>query len=246
MDKDKLLQYLGSSWPLRCFQSIGSTNTLAKQWAREGAPHGAAVLADQQTAGRGRLGRSFFSPDGGLYLSLIVDSAGQGPGQLTTLAAVAVREAVLETTGQQLRIKWVNDLLFDGRKVCGILTEGILLDGALSRAVIGIGLNTGPMQLPQELELIAGSLHREGQLIDREALAACIIRRILEGLPAIPAHMAAYRRHCLTLHQQVCFAYQGRQREGVAAMIDDEGALIVDTAEGPLRLMAGEVSLHAG
>lgn len=243
MDARRMQALMGEGWPLRCFDSIDSTNTHAKAWAREGAPYGAAVLADQQTAGRGRLGRSFFSPGGGLYLSLVVDSSGHAAGQLTTLAAVAVQQAVLQVTGLQLQIKWVNDLLLQGRKVCGILTEGIVLDGALSRAVIGIGLNTGPMQLPPELTAIAGSLYREGRTIDREALAAQIIQCILDGLPVIPAHMAAYRQHCLTLGQAVRFNHEGRQLEGVAAGIDDEGALLVDTAEGPLRLMAGEVSL---
>lgn len=244
LDAVRMRALLPGGAPLRCFDSVGSTNTLAKQWAREGAPHGAAVLAGQQTAGRGRLGRSFYSPEGGLYLSLIVDSGGHQPGQLTTLAAVAVREAVARVTGQQLRIKWVNDLLLHGLKACGILTEGIVLEGRLARAVIGIGINTGPMHLPEELAAIAGSLY-QGRAVDREALAAEVIRRILEGLPQIPQHMAAYRQHCLTLHQRVGFPYEGRQREGVAAGIDHEGALLVDTDGGRIRLLAGEVSLRS-
>ncbi|NLD35175.1 MAG: biotin--[acetyl-CoA-carboxylase] ligase, partial [Clostridiales bacterium] len=126
MDVDRIRALLGRGLPLRCLGSIDSTNTMAKQWARQGVPHGAAVLADRQTAGRGRLGRSFFSPEGGLYMSLIVDSVGIPPGQLTTLAAVAVLRAAEQVTGRQLHIKWVNDLLLDGRKVCGILTEGIV------------------------------------------------------------------------------------------------------------------------
>ena len=244
MDSGRIAALLGQEWPLRCFDSIDSTNTLAKQWAREGAPHGAAVLADRQTAGRGRLGRSFFSPEGGLYMSLIVDSAGIPPGQLTTLAAVAVLRAVAQTTGQMLQIKWVNDLLLDGRKVCGILTEGIVQGNTLARSVIGIGLNTGPMRFPEELQDIAGTLHQPGRPVDREMLAARIISGILAGIPHMPAHMDAYRTHCLTLGQQVCFQHEGRPRVGVAASIDDDGALWVDTPEGPLHLVAGEVSLR--
>ena len=244
MDSGRIATLLGQECPLRCFDSIDSTNILAKQWAREGAPHGAAVLADRQTAGRGRLGRSFFSPEGGLYMSLIVDSAGIPPGQLTTLAAVAVLRAVSQTTGQTLHIKWVNDLLLAGRKVCGILTEGIVQGDTLARSVIGIGLNTGPMRFPEELQDIAGTLHQPGRPVDREMLAARIISGILAGIPHMPAHMDAYRTHCLTLGQQVCFQHEGRPRVGVAASIDDDGALWVDTPEGPLHLVAGEISLR--
>lgn len=233
-------------WPdsIRHFPSIDSTNTYAKAWARQGAPHGALVLADRQTAGRGRLGRQFFSPQGGLYMSLILDSRAALPGQLTTLAAVAVREAVALVTGQQLGIKWVNDLLLDGRKVCGILAEGIVMEGRLGRSVIGIGINTGPVQLPEELRHSAGSLYVEGQLVDREALCQAIaLNIILEGLPHIPAHMDSYRAHCLTLGQAVCFQHQGSSRQGIARAIDDAGGLWLDTQEGPLHLVAGEVSL---
>jgi len=245
MDVDRIRALLGRGLPLRCLGSIDSTNTMAKQWARQGVPHGAAVLADRQTAGRGRLGRSFFSPEGGLYMSLIVDSVGIPPGQLTTLAAVAVLRAAEQVTGRQLHIKWVNDLLLDGRKVCGILTEGIVQGDAVARSVIGIGVNTGPMALPMELEQTAGSLHLPGQPVDREALAAQIIGGILDGLPRVPAHMADYRARCITLGQQVAFVHEGRPRIGVAARMDDDGALWIATPEGPLRLLAGEVSLQA-
>ena len=168
---------------------------------------------------------------------------GHPPGRLTTLAAVTVLRGGADHRAT-LQIKWVNDLMLARRKVCGILTEGIMQEGAIARAVIGIGVNTGPLHLPPELTGVAGTLHRPDRPMDRETLAARIISGVLSGLPLVPAHMDEYRAHCLTLGQQVAFEHQGRPRVGVAARIDDDGALWVDTTEGPLRLLAGEVSLR--
>ncbi len=239
MDSQRISQFLKTPAPLRCFSVIDSTNLHAKQWAKDGAPFGAVVLADRQTAGRGRLGRSFFSPQGGLYLSIVLPPQ-QQPGQLTTLAAVAVREAVLKHDRHDLNIKWVNDLLLKGKKVCGILVEGLAEGGGLSHAVLGIGLNTADAAFPDELAKTAAVL----KVADRERLAADIINRVTAGLNHMPAHMDAYRAHCLTLGRQVAFTHEGQQRTGIAQDVDDSGALLVQTPDGPLRLFAGEVSVR--
>ncbi len=240
MNCQRILQALDTPAPLRCFDSVDSTNLQAKQWARQGAPFGAAVLADSQTAGRGRLGRGFYSPDGGLYLSLILPPQ-QSPGQLTTLAAVAVRRAVQTHAGVSLGIKWVNDLLLDGKKVCGILVEGLAEARGLTHAVLGIGLNTFDADFPQALRDSAGTL----PVTHREPLAAAIINQVMAMLPRVPDHMAEYRAHCLTLGQRVAFEHEGVQRAGIARQVDEEGALWVDTRKEPLRLLAGEVSIRA-
>lgn len=240
MDSQRIALYLHSPAPIRCFDSIDSTNLHAKAWARDGAPFGAAVLADCQTAGRGRMGRSFFSPEGGLYLSVILPPQ-QAPGRLTTLAAVAVRRAVLARLGPPLQIKWVNDLLHNGRKVCGILVEGIADATGLTHAVLGIGLNTFSAAFPEELRAKAGSLI----VPDREGLAAAILNEVHAGLPRIPAHMPAYRAHCVTLNRPVSFVHEGEKRTGIAREVDDDGGLLVDTPDGELRLFAGEVSVTA-
>ncbi|MDD4080783.1 MAG: biotin--[acetyl-CoA-carboxylase] ligase [Eubacteriales bacterium] len=240
MNQERLQSFLSQPHPLRCFEALDSTNTYAKAWAREGAPHGAAVTADEQTKGRGRRGRAFCSPKGGLYMSVVVENARATPGQLTTLAAVASLEAVEEITGQRLKIKWVNDLIFEGKKVAGILSEGVIISGVLAKSVIGIGINLGPGDLPVPG---ADSLYREGLAIDRERLAAGIINHILDGLPRVPAHMAVYRNRCLTLGQTVTFEHENQPQSGLATGIDDEGALLVRTAGGVIRLIAGEVSV---
>ncbi|MDD3573076.1 MAG: biotin--[acetyl-CoA-carboxylase] ligase [Eubacteriales bacterium] len=240
MNAQKLQSYFPKPHPLRCFEALDSTNTHARVWAARGAPHGAAVFADEQSKGRGRRGRAFCSPKGGLYMSLVVENGRAAPGQLTTLAAVAALEAVEEVTGQRLMVKWVNDLIFEGQKVAGILAEGVIISGALAKSVIGIGLNLGPAELPVPG---AGTLYREGFDIDRERLGASIVNRILEGLPQAPRHMASYRDRCLTLGQWVAFEYENQPRSGLAEGIDDEGALMVKTDGGVLRLIAGEVSV---
>ena len=243
MDEKRIRQYLRHPLTIQCYDSLPSTNSLAKSWALQGAPQGSAVFADSQTAGRGRRGHSFYSPPGGLYMSLIVDVTGYAPGQLTTLAAVAAARSIAVVTGQQILIKWVNDLLQNGNKVGGILAEGILIEGRLSKSVIGIGLNTGEADFPPELSPTAGKLSIAGQPYDREQLAALIINEILESLHLIPAHMETYRLRCLTLGKQVSFLYEGHERNGIALDVDDNGELIVQTAKGDIRLLAGEVSL---
>lgn len=243
MKTDEVLRFLDAPIPLQVFEVLDSTNTLAKAWAREGLAGPGAVLAARQTAGRGRRGRSFYSPDGGIYMSLVVDSLGLHPGTLTTLAAVAVAEAVMKQTGQELHIKWVNDLLLNGKKVCGILTEGVLVDNQLKTSVIGIGINTGPAQFPQELADIAGTLHTDSTPIHREQLAARIIQEILNGLPLIPAHIQTYRTLCLTLGRSVRFVQNNQVYEGVAVDVDDEGRLMMKTGAGTIPVLAGEVQL---
>ncbi len=244
MDALKIECLLRLPGPIRCYGEIDSTNTFAKAWAYEGAPHGAAVLADHQLAGRGRLGRSYYSPPGGLYMSVILDTGGIPPGMVTTLAAVSVLRSVKAVSGQTLRIKWVNDLLLEGRKVCGILAESLSMQRQPSRVVLGIGINTVSVAFPPEIEDTAGTLAREGVDLDREWLAAAILNDLTAGLALCPGHLDDYRANCVTLGREVRFSYDGRLRTGRAKDVDTAGALLVDTAEGSLRLEAGEVSVR--
>lgn len=244
MDKQALRDLIAA--PLLFFEETPSTNKEALRWAKEGAPPGALILADQQTMGRGRMGRSFFSPEGGLYMSLIVDAAPHLAGGLTTLAAVAVCEAVQAVCGKALAIKWVNDCLLDGRKVCGILAEG-LIQMLPPRAVIGIGVNVLPCDFPTELKTKAGSLYAKGETppaLVRERLAAAIRKEILDGLPHLPRHMDAYRAKCLTLGREVEAVFEGRPICGLASAVRDDGALMVETADGTIALTAGEATVR--
>lgn len=243
MDANRITSLLATQSQVLVFDELPSTNDLAMDLARQGAAQGSLVLARHQTRGRGRRGRNFYSPRGGLYLSLILDSQGQSPGLLTTLAALCAREAVLRVCGADLSIKWINDLILDGKKVGGILCEGIYGGAFGDKVVVGLGLNTGEMDLPEELKQIAGSLAGDGKPVDQEALAARFVQEVLQGLARMPSHLSAYQRHCQTLGQQVAFEQSGQVITGEARAVDEQGCLLVQTKTGLIRLMDGDVSL---
>ncbi len=162
------------------YACVSSTNTLLRRMADDGAPEGTVVLADAQTAGRGRMGRQFYSPDGGLYMSVLLRPAGSAARALgiTTRAAVAVAKVIERHTGRAAAIKWVNDVYQNGKKVCGILTEGKCApDGSLVYAVLGIGVN---LCLPsggfdESIRDSAGAIFAPGEDFDREAFAHDIL-----------------------------------------------------------------------
>ena len=239
-----LLQSLLPDTPIQAPEETSSTNTDARRWLQNGAAHGSLVAADRQTAGRGRLGRSFASAGGGLYMSVVIKSD-LPAGVLTTLCAVAVRRAVKALTGITADIKWVNDLQVNGKKICGILCEGVWQGDRLLGVIAGIGLNICQREFPEGLRDIAASLYPDGHSpVDPARFCAAIWKEIFTLLPLAPAHMAEYRQACLTLGQRVYWENAAGRREGIARDADDTGALLIDTAEGPVVLAAGEVSVR--
>ncbi len=214
---------------------VDSTNTRLKELAEQGAPEGTVVVAREQTAGRGTVGRSFFSPRGeGLYLSVLLRPKAD-PAQLFTLTgrgAVAVRDAIETACGAPCRIKWLNDIYLHGRKVCGILTE---LSPDLSYVVMGVGVNltqTAQTFEAQGLGQIATSLAAEGYSPDGEELAACILEELAKMYRRFPEGkedcLRRYRTHCLTIGRQVTWRENGREHEGTATAIDEDFALVVE------------------
>ncbi len=240
---EKIAAYAGYPRALiSVFDSLPSTNTHLSALAREGAPAGRVILAETQTAGRGRLGRSFFSPAGsGIYLSILLRPKTLDAGKLTTLAAVVVADAISRVCGIEVGIKWVNDLIFDGKKLCGILAEGAGADFA----VLGIGINVTKSAFPPELADIATSLEEvTGEAPDRNRLIAEILKRLtkadLEGF----SHMDEYRRRSLTLGKWVNILGSGETV--FVRAIEDDGALLVEDPTGqPRRISSGEVSVRA-
>ena len=219
--------------PLYLYDTIDSTNTECRRRLAAGEER-CLVLADRQTAGRGRSGKNFFSPPrAGLYMSLLFRPEG-GPANavgITTYTAVCVARAVETLTGRACGIKWVNDLYLDGKKVCGILTEAV---GA--HVIVGIGVNLLPTAVPPELTGIMGCIGASGV---RDALAGTVARSLLDYVPGDVSHMDEYRRRSVVLGRRVRFG----DREGIAAAIGDDGGLVVETAEGPVTLRSGEISL---
>ncbi len=214
-----------------------STNERAKALAAGGAPHGTVVTADEQTAGRGRQGRSWVAPAGtALLMSVLLRELDEGDAVLPLAAAVAVCEACERAAGVSCAIKWPNDVWIDGRKVAGILVEGRPQEGW---AVLGIGLNvsTASEDFPPELRELATSL---GMDVPADALLEPLLDRLGARLSEPQADVVAAWRERDALRGQTVRWAEG---EGTAAGITDAGELVVDTAGGRVELGAGEVHL---
>ncbi len=230
---------------------LDSTNNRAKALAAAGAAHGTTVIADSQSGGRGRLGRSFFSPEhSGVYLTVILrpECAPDRAGLLTSLAAVAAARAVEKVSGADVKIKWVNDLYLNGKKICGILTEaGLGLEaGRLEYAVVGIGINVNRMAFPPELQEIATSVDNEtGVSPDRNRLIAEILNELeaLYGDLETGAFLEESRRRSNVIGRTVTVLEGGKQYPARAMDIDNQGRLVIETEEGKTCLNYGEVSL---
>lgn len=233
---------------------VDSTNNYLKTLALSGAPHGLTVVADSQTGGRGRFGRSFESAEGkGLYFSVLLRPEfppSQAP-LLTPWAAVAVCRAVEESTGLSPNIKWINDLLLDEKKLCGILTEAdIAPDGSLRHIILGIGLNVSQREedFSPEVASIATSLaqHLE-QPPSREALLTAVLTQLNHMWETFPSaqgqYLEAYRARCSTVGQEVLVTGGGKDREGFALGINENFSLRVRFGDGTCEnLDSGMVS----
>ena len=256
--KNKIVQNLQESCPwqdsLLYFESIDSTNTRAKELAFQGAPHGTVLIADHQTGGRGRRGRSFHSPAGsGIYMSVILRPHCP-PSELmhlTCAAAVALCDAVENSCGFRPGVKWTNDLVYSQRKLAGILTElGFDSHGNVDWAIVGMGINCtqAESQFPEEIRSMAGSLASvSGKSIDRAKVAAAMMDALYRmNLTEKEKILARYRANCVTLGKEVSVVRaDGIVHHCTALDIDDEGALIVRHADGHLETVSsGEVSIR--
>ena len=236
------------------YEEVTSTNTVARQLAADGCPAGTCVLAERQTAGKGRRGRGFASEAGGLYFSIVL-RPGLLPEQimhLTAMTAVAIRRAILETTGLDVGIKWTNDLVYDRRKLCGILTEiGIEAESReVDYDVVGIGINCEQVELPPEVSAMSISLEAfTGQRPDRARLAAALVRSLSEMEQALftqkDAWLAEFSAHCVTIGQDVKLVRGDEVQFAHADGIDGEAALRVTYPDGTAGVIAsGEVSVR--
>ena len=258
--KERIIQYLRESCPwqdsLLWFDCIDSTNTHARKLAQQGAAHGTVLIADHQTGGRGRLGRSFHSPAGaGIYMSVILrpHCRAQEIMHLTCAAAVAMCDAVENAAGFRPGIKWTNDLVCGHRKIAGVLTElGFDSSGNVDFAVIGIGINCCQQEndFPADIRTIAGSLSSvSNRTIDRAKIAAAMMdaqyrmdAALLSGKEDI---MSRYRRDCITLGKDISLVRGDEIRHGAAIDIDCNGALIVRFPDGSIKAVnSGEVSVR--
>lgn len=242
---------------LECLDQVDSTNTYLKRRASQGAPHGLVVTAEEQTGGRGRRGRSFQSPRGqGLYLSVLLrpNIAPAEAADMTAWTAVAVCRALEALTGLRPAIKWTNDILLGGRKLCGILTE-LELDGAgRPVVVIGIGINVGQSSadFAPEVAPIATSLAMHmAQPPSRAALARALIGALDRMAAEFPAKrvefLDEYRSRCVTTGREVDVISPAGIRRGFARAVDDDFRLVVEFEDGAVEAVnGGEVSIRGG
>ena len=245
---------------LRCFEELDSTNNYLKSLSLTDAPDGLAVTADSQTAGRGRMDRSFQSPRGqGIYLSVLLRPQ-LPPDRLppvTALAGVSVCAAVERVCGVRPGLKWPNDPVLGGRKLCGILTEVSLEaeTGRLQSLVLGVGVNVaqGPEDFSPEVREMATSLLQFlGKPVSRPRLTAALLEELDKAYAALltgdlSEYLAAYRRDCVNLGKTVQLVpFGGGQRETAQAVdIDEEFGLVVRGAGGAERAVrSGEVSVR--
>ena len=255
--KRHILSHLPREYPwadgLHCFATLPSTNDFLKALARQGAPHGTIVIADHQTGGHGRMGRSFQSPAGmGVYMSILLRPCCSATElmHLTCAAAVAMCDAVQTATGLRPGIKWTNDLVFQKKKLGGILTElGFSSKGTVDFAIIGIGINCNQTiaDFSPEIQNIAASLSMvTGQDQNRFRLAAAMIEALWKlDLSEKAAILHQYRKDCITIGQEISLVRGSQVRYGKALDVNENGALVVAFSDGTVEAVdSGEVSIR--
>lgn len=233
--------------PITIYPIIDSTNRAAKMAASDGAAHGSVILAEEQTDGRGRRGRAFYSPaKTGIYMSVIVrpEETNVDVQKLTMIAAVTVCRALESSAQISAQIKWVNDIFWQGRKICGILSEAALdLESRKAESVVvGIGLNITTKEFPQELKTIAGSVGNAK--VPRVAIIAAILNELFSLIESGEDILEEYTTRVFIMGKQISYIEKGEQKTATALRIDPDGALVVlDKNEGEKRLCSAEISI---
>lgn len=240
-----------------CLDKVDSTNIYLKKIAEEGAGAGQVVIADEQTAGRGRRGRKFVSPKAcGIYISYLMRPTVEAAESvsLTAHAAVAVARAIKSVTDADCKIKWVNDLVLNKKKICGILTELSVEaeSGHIQNIVVGIGINVNAKKesFPDEIKDIATSLYAEtGKKVCRAALAAEIIKELdilsEHDFKEMEEYLTEYRERSVTVGNKIKVLKGDEVKLGKALKINDDYTLTVEYESGVTDiLIAGEVSVH--
>lgn len=230
---------------------IDSTNRVGKGLAAEGAPEGTLVVAKRQSKGKGRLGRSFFSPEGGIYMSMVLRPRIPAEKALlvTTCAAVAVARAIERVSGVTTGIKWVNDIFVNGRKVCGILAEAALSASSEhpDYVILGIGINVKKQSVPEELKEIVGCLEESAECsILNEDLITDVWKEfgVFYEQLSTAVYMEEYKERSILLGREVTVLTANGDYRAVVTNIDKEGHLVVERDGREEVLSSGEVSVR--
>lgn len=240
---------------IHVYKEIDSTNQEVKRRAIDGAPERMAILAEQQSAGKGRKGRGFYSPAGtGIYMSVLFRPTVEQSKDvvlITTAASVAVCRAIRTVLGEEPEIKWVNDVYFRGKKVCGILTEAVsdFESGHIGTVVVGIGINyrVPDNGFPKEIRDIAGAVCGEDRMVPRNTLVAAILNELYslyEGLSK-RTFIEDYRKLSNVIGKKVRFTSGESWVEAKALDVDQDGGLVVELENGETQVLrTGEITLR--
>ncbi len=252
LSKINIEKYLGRNhgFELIIKDETDSTNNDLKELAKSGAESGCTVIADAQTQGRGRVGRSFYSPKGsGIYMSLLLKpSLDEGDMVLvTTAASVAVARGIERSTGKSPQIKWVNDLYLDDKKICGILVEAVRdYRNKIIAIIIGVGINCEYCEFPEEIRDIAGAVAKDGESVSRNKIIAEILKEFakIEDLIKSKKFLDEYKGRSMVLGREIYVL--GKENEILKAVdIDERGSLVTETKDGEQRvLFSGEISIR--
>lgn len=252
----KFIKLPGRELKIEIHEQLSSTNTFLKEAAGTGEPEGKVVIAREQKEGKGRMGRNFYSPRGtGLYMSLLLRPSfdAREAWKITPAAGTAVARAIEKITGKYAQIKWINDVYYERKKICGILTESALeSDGNTIRyAVLGIGINvfTPPSGFPPEIRESVTALYPEGTENKgiRNRLAAEILNQffyIYENF-GNQDFMEEYKKRSFLIGEEVFIIHSDSREEALVIDIDDKGGLVVKTKDNKMKtLNSGEISIR--
>ena len=231
------------------YHSLASTMEAAKKAAGEGAAEGTVIIADEQTSGRGRQGRTWLSPKGSLAMSIILRPSVDNLPQLVMIAALAVVRAIRKVAGLEAQIKWPNDVLIKGKKVCGILIESEVKGDRVNAAIIGIGINVNlnPLAFPEISTLATSLSHELGKEIPRDKIAGILLCELeqlyLEAQAGAPIH-EEWRAHMETLGKSIQVRTGQSVEQGEAEAVTENGNLILRRADGSFaEILAGDVTV---
>lgn len=252
---DSVMRNLKLPLDVRVVDCVTSTNDVLKAAAENGAKEGTVIIAKEQSKGKGRLGRSFFSPNSGIYMSILLrpQLSASDSLMITTCAAVSVCEAIEKVCGKDCGIKWVNDIFLNGLKICGILTEASVdfETGGLQYAVPGIGINVAHPKndFPAELHGIAGALYDELPKVGdiRAKLCAELLNRFFGYYNNLKNRdfMAQYKRRSIIIGKKINVIQNGSKTPATALDIDDDARLLVRYEDGKTAFIStGEVSVR--
>ena len=243
---DRLSKLLKNRFELIAFDEIDSTSTFARGYVDK-AESSFIVMADRQTNGRGRQGRSFYSEQGGIYFTVAFcnDTLGQDTALITPAAAVSVRDALSVLYGIEFFIKWVNDIYVCGKKVAGILSEALRRpDGSIKAILVGIGINAGKIDFPPEIDKAGCIADYCSASIDGDTIISEVVSRFLvaEAMPHGEL-IESYKKNNIVLGRRISFELDGNTMCGTAADIGAAGELIVEMEKGVVTLSSNDISI---